>query len=65
MAKFEPGHCYDWILKKYDLKSKYDFLNMIWTIKQSRQDFPGRHLCDGYSMDIMCDAYVCKFNIQN
>ena len=37
---------------------------MIWTIKQSGHDFPGRHLCDGYCVDIMCDAYVFKFNIQ-
>ena len=67
MAKFEPGHCYDWILKKsgsnffHDDYWVFEQLGYDWTIKQSGHDFPGKHLCDGYCMDIMCDAYMCKF----
>ena len=29
------------------------FVDMIRIFKQSRHDFSGQHLCDGYCMDIM------------
>ena len=51
MVKSEPGHCFYWILKQ----SGHDFFDdYYWILKQSRHDFSGKHLCDGYCMDITC-----------
>ena len=37
--------------------------NMIRILKQWRNDSSGKHLCDGYCMDIMCggqNSWFCK-----
>ena len=36
------------------LNSQY----MIRILKKPRHDFSGKHLCDGYCMDIVCCLYV-------
>ena len=50
MVEIEPGHSYYWMLKQ----SGHDFFrDYYWILKQSGYDFSGKHLCDGYRMDIM------------
>ena len=59
MVEIEPGHCFYWILNKQDMISfmittgSLDSQDMIRILKQPRHDFSGKHLCDGYCMDIM------------
>ena len=58
MAKIEPGHCYYWILKQDMITfmittGSLNSQDMISILKQSRQDFSGKYLCNGYCMDIM------------
>ena len=43
------NHCYCWILKQ----SEHDFFHVYyWILIQSVHDFSGKHLCDGYCMDM-------------
>ena len=49
-------HDYYWILKQsgYDLFHDYYWiLRLIRILNQWRHDFSGKHLCDGYCMDVM------------
>ena len=39
----------------------------IRILKQSRHDFSGKHLCDGYCVDIMCggrNSWFCKTSLK-
>ena len=41
--------------------------DMIRILKQSRHDFSGKHLCDGYCVDIMCggrNSWFCKTSLK-
>ena len=58
MVEIESGHCYYWILKQdmisfIIITGSLNSWDMISILKQSRHDFSGKHLCDGYYMDIM------------
>ena len=59
MVEIEPGHSDYWILKQSGHDFFHDYLwipkqkDMIRILKQSRHDFSGKRLCDGYCMDIM------------
>ena len=33
--------------------------DMVRILKQSRHDFSGKHLCDGYCM-LLCDVYLWR-----
>ena len=49
MVEIELGHCY-WILKQ----SGHDFFqDNYWILKHLGHDFSGKHLSNGYCMDIM------------
>ena len=63
IVEIESGHCYYWILSQ-DLffffmitAGSLNSQGMIRIHKQSRHDFSGKNLCDGYCMDIMW--YLC------
>ena len=59
MVEIEPGHCYYWTLKQsghdffYDYYGSLNSPDMIRFPKQSRHNFSGKHLWDGYCMYIM------------
>ena len=62
MAEIESGHCYYWMISQ-DMISfmittgSLNSQDMIRIFKQSRHDFSGKHLCDGYCMVIMWCLY--------
>ena len=59
MVEIEPGHCYIGSLNSQGMitfmitAGSLNSQDMIRILKQSRHDFSGKHLCDGYCMDII------------
>ena len=58
MVQIESGYRYYWILKQDMIffmitTGSLNSQDMISIHKQSRHDFSGKHLCDGYCMNTM------------
>ena len=63
MVEIEPGHCYiGWqeIILFMITAGSLNSQDMIRVHKQSRRDFLGKHLCDGFCVDIIW--FLCVEN---
>ena len=60
---------FDWVWSKLSqttvIIANLKRQDMIIILKQSGDDFPGKRLCGGYCIQILCDVYVWRsiFNI--